>query len=54
MRAYYTGWYKDLVTELPRIDGGFAYPMSKPGLGTELLPGLRSRADVTVRRSELT
>ena len=54
VRAYYTGWYKDLVTELPRIDGGFAYPMSKPGLGTELLPGLRSRADVTVRRSELT
>ena len=54
VRAYYTGWYKELVTELPRIDGGFAYPMSKPGLGTALLPGLRSRADVTVRRSELT
>ncbi len=53
VRAYYTGWYTELVTELPRIENGFAYPMTKPGLGTELLPGLKQRADATVRRSEL-
>ncbi len=53
VRAYYTGWYKDLVTELPRIENGFAHAMTAPGLGTELLPGLRQRPDVTVRRTTL-
>ena len=53
VRAYYTGWYTELVTELPRIENGFAHLMTKPGLGTELQPGLKKRADVTVRRSEL-
>jgi L-alanine-DL-glutamate epimerase-like enolase superfamily enzyme len=53
VRAYYTGWYTELVTTLPRIDQGFAYPMAGPGLGTALLPGLKARADVSVRRSEL-
>ena len=53
VRAYYAGWYKELVTELPRIENGFAHLMTKPGLGTELQPGLKKRADVTVRRSEL-
>jgi galactonate dehydratase len=53
VRAYYTGWYEELVTELPRIENGFAHLMTRPGLGTELQPGLRKRADVTVRRSEL-
>ena len=53
VRAYYTGWYTELVTELPRIEAGFAHRMDKPGLGTELQPGVRKRADVSVRRSEL-
>ena len=53
VRAYYTGWYKELVTELPRIENGFAHLMTKPGLGSELQPGLKQRADVSVRRSEL-
>ena len=53
VRAYYTGWYTELVTELPRIENGFANLMTRPGLGTELQPGLRKRADVTVRRSEM-
>ena len=53
VRAYYTGWYTELVTELPRIENGFAHLMTNPGLGTELQPGLKKRADVTVRRSEL-
>ena len=52
VRAYYTGWYKDLVTELPRIENGDAYPMIGPGLGTTLMPGLKQRPGVTVQRSE--
>ena len=53
VRAYYTGWYKELVTELPRIENGQAYAMNGPGLGTALLPDLKRRPDVTVQRSEL-
>jgi galactonate dehydratase len=53
VRAYYTGWYTELVTDLPRIDNGFAHLSSTPGLGTKLQPGFRSRKDVTVRRSAL-
>jgi L-alanine-DL-glutamate epimerase-like enolase superfamily enzyme len=51
VRAFYTGWYKELVTELPRIENGYVYPMSGPGLGTRLLPDVSSRPDATVRRS---
>ena len=51
VRAYYTGWYRELVTELPRIEMGEAYAMSGPGLGTALLPDLKRRPGVTVQRS---
>lgn len=53
VRAFYRGWYTELVTEMPRIEGGFVYPMEAPGLGVELLPQVYERADVTVRRSAL-
>jgi galactonate dehydratase len=53
VRAYYRGYYQDLVTALPRIEAGFAYPLSAPGLGTALLPDLRRRDDLTLRRSAL-
>jgi galactonate dehydratase len=53
VRAHYRGYYADLVTALPRIEDGFAWPMSGPGLGTALLPDLRERPDATVRRSAL-
>jgi L-alanine-DL-glutamate epimerase-like enolase superfamily enzyme len=51
VRAYYTGWYKNLVTDLPRIEKGFVYPMTKPGLGTALLPDIKKRKDAVVRRT---
>ena len=51
VRAYYTGWYKQLVTELLRIENGYAYAMTRPGLGTSLLPDLKKRSDVSVLRS---
>jgi galactonate dehydratase len=53
VRAHYRGYYQSLVMALPRIEGGFAWPMSGPGLGTKLQPDLRGRHDVTVRRSAL-
>jgi galactonate dehydratase len=51
VRAFYTGWYKELVTELPVIRDGYALPMEGPGLGTELQPAVFKRPDLTVRRS---
>ena len=53
VRAFYKGWYRELVTEVPRIEGGYIYPMEGPGLGTELVPGFFDRADLTTRLSEL-
>jgi galactonate dehydratase len=51
VRAFYTGWYTELVTALPRIEHGVCSPPPGPGLGTKLLPGLMERADAHVRRS---
>src|ERR1700722_13400139 len=51
VRAFYTGWYKDLVTAVPKIKNGFVYPMEGVGLCVELQPSFFSRPDLTVRRS---
>ena len=53
MRAFYRGWYLELVTEMPRIENGYVYPMEAPGLGVDLLPAVYERSDLTVRRSTL-
>lgn len=53
VRAYYSTWYKDILTDLPRVEAGFIYPLSGPGLGTRLLPDLTTRPGVQVRRSSL-
>jgi galactonate dehydratase len=47
VRAFYSGWYKELVTELPMVKNGMISLNSKPGLGIELLPNLHLRADAT-------
>ena len=52
VRAFYTGWYKELVTVLPVIENGYVLPMDGPGLGTDLLPAVFERSDLIVRRSE--
>jgi L-alanine-DL-glutamate epimerase-like enolase superfamily enzyme len=49
VRAYLHGVYPSLVTELPRVEGGAIRPPEGAGLGTQLLPDLRSRSDATVR-----
>ncbi len=51
VRAFYTGWYTELVTALPRVAGGTITLDDAPGLGIELLPEVVSRPDAIVRRS---
>jgi L-alanine-DL-glutamate epimerase-like enolase superfamily enzyme len=53
VRAFYRGWYNELVTTVPNIDNGYVYPMEGPGLGLELLPSVFERPDLTVRASSL-
>jgi len=52
VRAFYAGWYKDLVTEVPVIRDGYVLPMEGPGLGTDLLPSVFDRSDLVVRRTD--
>ena len=51
VRAFYTGWYRELVTDLPRVERGVVSPPPGPGLGLELRPEIRTRADAQVRTS---
>jgi len=53
VRAFYRGWYNELVDTMPVIKDGFVYPMEGPGLGVELLPAVYERPDLTVRRTSL-
>ena len=51
VRAFYKGWYNDLVTGLPTVDNGIIRLHEAPGHGIELLPDLLSREGVTRRRT---
>ena len=53
VRAYYTGWYKELLTALPTVADGHVSPPKGSGLGTELLPGIHERPDAHLRTSKL-
>jgi L-alanine-DL-glutamate epimerase-like enolase superfamily enzyme len=53
VRAFYSSWYREIVTEMPVIENGFIHPMTGAGLGTRLQPGIAQRADATVRRTAL-
>ena len=53
VRAAYTGWYRELVTELPVIRDGYVYPMEGPGLGTQLAPALLARSDLHRRQTTI-
>ncbi|PPR21031.1 MAG: D-galactonate dehydratase [Alphaproteobacteria bacterium MarineAlpha10_Bin2] len=52
VRAFYTGWYKELVTTLPKIENGHVYPPEGPGLGTDLLPEVFERPDIHVTATD--
>ncbi len=48
-RAFYHGWYHELVDTPPPLANGFIRPPPGPGLGLALLPELDQRADATCR-----
>lgn len=52
VRAFYSGWYRELVTELPQVQEGMISLNGKPGLGLELLPDLPQRKDAMVKVSK--
>ena len=49
VRAYYSTWYGDLVTVLPRLEAGELLPIEGAGIGLSLQPGIAERADADVR-----
>ncbi len=51
VRAFYTGWYTELVTGLPIVADGHVTVAPAPGHGVALLPGLADRPDAVVRRT---
>lgn len=51
VRAFYKGWYNELVTAVPRIENGYVFPMEGPGLGVELRDEVFEREDLTIRVS---
>ena len=48
VRAFYTGWYNEVATALPVVENGMVRPPDGPGLGLDLLPDIRRRADAVV------
>jgi L-alanine-DL-glutamate epimerase-like enolase superfamily enzyme len=50
VRAFYKGWYQDLVTGGPIVKDGMISIPEAPGLGVELLPDVREREGVVSRR----
>ncbi len=52
VRAYTHTWFRDLVTELPEVSGGYLSPLNGPGLGTRLRPEFLAQEDTMRRRSE--
>jgi galactonate dehydratase len=51
VRAFYSGWYNELVTHVPRPVRGYFEKPPGPGVGCELLPELWRRKDALVRVS---
>jgi L-alanine-DL-glutamate epimerase-like enolase superfamily enzyme len=51
VRAFYTGWYNQLVTHVPKPVRGFFDKPPGPGIGSELLPEVWTRSDAIVRAS---
>ncbi len=49
VRAFYRGWYRDVVTALPEVRGGHVTVPPGPGLGLDLHPDLDRRFTATRR-----
>ncbi len=53
VRAFTSGWYREVMTTLPPIRDGFVYPIEGPGLGTRLQPERLTAADCERTTSRL-
>jgi len=53
VRAYFTGWYTEIVADLPPVVAGRVSPLDGAGLGLKLREELFARPDATVRRTGL-
>ena len=53
VRAFYHGWYRELVTALPHVEAGNVAPLHGPGIGCELVEELWRREDAIVETSSL-
>jgi L-alanine-DL-glutamate epimerase-like enolase superfamily enzyme len=53
VRAFWSGWYAELVTALPVIENGMVAAPEGPGLGTALRPEVFERADAHIRSTAL-
>ncbi|MCW5235415.1 mandelate racemase/muconate lactonizing enzyme family protein [Verminephrobacter eiseniae] len=51
VRAFYEGWYRDLVTALPVVRNGHITVPPGPGLGLELSPDIRQRLTIAGQSS---
>lgn len=51
VRAFYNGWYKDVVTATPRMRNGYVTVPEGPGFGCELQPDIDQRFHVSRRLS---
>lgn len=51
VRAYYGGWYREVLTQLPVVENGGVRPPDGPGLGTALREEFLERPDVSVQTS---
>ena len=52
-RAFYFGWYHELVDRVPPLEHGCIRTPPGPGLGLELLPGLERRDDAELRVTKI-
>jgi galactonate dehydratase len=51
VRAYYSSWYRDLVTVMPHIADGHIHPFEGAGLGLELSPFVLNNPSAIIRRT---
>jgi galactonate dehydratase len=51
VRAFYRGWYRELVTDVPPVTDGHVRPLQGPGLGTTLRPEVWDRPDAETQVS---
>lgn len=49
VRAYYQGWYREILTQLPVVEDGTVRPPDGPGLGTALRAEFVEGPDVSIQ-----